>query len=413
MSSPPQARNSTSGGSSWRFVPGTVWTLGFVSLSMDISSEMIHAYLPVFLVSTLGASATLVGVIEGIAEGTASITRVFSGAISDAVGRRKRLAALGYGLSALTKPLFALALTPFEVLAGRFVDRMGKGIRGAPRDALIADVTPPAVRGAAYGLRQALDTLGAFAGPLLGMGLLVLLGGNLRLLFALATIPGLLAVALLVLGVEESGRAGASKSAPPRLRARELRAFARPFWGVVAVGAVFTLARFSEAFIVLRAQEVGLPLALIPLVMIAMNLVYALVSTPAGALSDRIDRRLVLAGGLVALITADLVLALFASAAGVLVGAGLWGLHLGLSQGLLAALVADAAPERLRGTAFGLFHLVSGVSLFAASLLAGALWQGLGSAATFEAGALLSSLALIGLLWVIRRDPSAEGDAPA
>jgi len=388
----------------WRSVPRTVWTLGFVSLFMDVSSEMIHAFLPVFLVSTLGASATLLGLIEGVAEGAASVTKVFSGAISDWIGRRKLLVVFGYGLGAVTKPVFALAVTPFEVFAARFADRVGKGIRGAPRDALVADVTPVSVRGAAYGLRQALDTVGAFAGPLLGIVLFTALGGDLRSVFAIATVPALIAVALLVLGVEEPGRQAPQATEPIRLRRRDLRLLSGPFWAVAVLGGVFTLARFSEAFLVLRALEAGLPVALVPLVMIAMNLVYALVSAPAGGLSDRVDRRLVLSGGLVSLICADLVLAFFGSVGGALVGAGLWGLHMGLTQGLFAAMVADSAPRNLRGTAFGLFNLVSGVGLLLASLIAGSLWESFGSAATFLCGAGLSGGALAGLLVLIWRD---------
>jgi MFS family permease len=346
-----------------------------------------------------------VGLIEGIAEGTASVTKLVSGALSDRWGRRKRLAIVGYGLGALTKPVFALAGSPFEVLAARFVDRVGKGIRGAPRDALVADVTPPAVRGAAYGLRQALDTVGAFAGPLLAIALLVAFDGDLRAVFAVAIVPGAIAVALLVLGVEEPLDGAREPAEPLRIRGADLRSLAAPFWVVVGLGAAFTLARFSEAFLVLRAREVGLPLALVPLVMIAMNLVYALVSTPAGGLSDRTDRRVVLAAGLAALIVADLVLAGLGSIAGVLVGAGLWGLHMGLSQGLFAAMVADAAPVRLRGTAFGVFHLVSGAMLFLASLLAGLLWERLGPAATFLGGAAFATLALAGLLAWARPRP--------
>jgi MFS family permease len=396
---------SQSSVSGWRAVPRTVWTLGFVSLFMDVSSEMIHAFLPVFLVSTLGASTTLLGLIEGVAEATASVTKVFSGAISDRLGRRKLLAVLGYGLGAVTKPVFALAVTPFEVFAARFTDRVGKGIRGAPRDALVADVTPLPVRGAAYGLRQALDTVGAFAGPLLGIVLLTALDGDLRAVFAIATIPAAIAVGLLVLGVEDPGRQAVPRAtASVPLRGSDLRLLAGPFWVVAALGGVFTLARFSEAFLVLRALEVGLPVTLVPLVMIAMNLVYALVSTPAGGLSDRVDRRLVLCGGLVSLICADLMLAFVGSVAGALAGAGLWGLHMGLTQGLFAAMVADSAPPELRATAFGLFNLVSGLGLLLASLVAGALWEGFGSAATFVCGAALAGVALAGLLALIGRD---------
>ncbi len=390
--------------SGWRAVPTTVWTLGFVSLFMDISSEMVHALLPVFLVSTLGASATLVGVIEGIAEATASVTKAFSGAFSDWIGRRKVLAVLGYGLGALSKPVFAVAVTPFEVLAARFFDRIGKGIRGAPRDALVADVTPAAVRGAAYGLRQALDTVGAFGGPLLAIALLVATGGDLRFVFAVAVIPGAIAVGLLVFGVEDPQRPEGHAAHARGSLLGGIAAFPASFWWVVGIGLVFTLARVSEAFLVLRAQEVGMPLAAVPVVMIVMNLVYAGGSTPAGALSDRIDRRWVLAAGLVALIAADLVLASVASIAGTLVGAGLWGLHLALSQGLLGAMVADRAPDHLRGTAFGLFHLVSGVALLGASLLAGLLWEHLGSDVTFLCGAAFSGTALLGLLLFVWRE---------
>ncbi len=388
----------------WRAVPRTVWALGFVSLFMDVSSEMIHALLPVFLVSTLGASTTLVGVIEGIAEGTASVTKVFSGALSDWLGRRKLLAVLGYGLGTLTKPLFAVAVTPFEVLAARFVDRVGKGIRGAPRDALVADVTPLDVRGAAYGLRQALDTVGSFVGPLLAIGLLATFGGNVRTVFAVAIVPGMIAVSLLILGVEEPPHLTQEPTEPARFTGHALRSLASPFWVVVALGIVFSLARFSEAFLVLRAQEVGMPLTFVPVVMIAMNLVYAIVSTPAGSLSDRVDRRLVLAAGLVSLIAADVVLAVFDGIPGALVGAGLWGLHMGLSQGLFAAMVADAAPTTLRGTAFGLFNLASGVALFFASLVAGVLWERFGSATTFLCGGALAGVALAGLLVLVWRD---------
>lgn len=372
---------------------------------MDISSEMIHAFLPIFLVSTLGAGPALLGLIEGIAEATASVTKVFSGVISDRVGRRKHLVLLGYGLGALTKPVFAIAVTPFEVLGARFTDRIGKGIRGAPRDALIADVTPDAIRGAAYGLRQSLDTVGAFAGPLLGIALLAALGGDMRTVFAIAAVPAALAVVLLMVGVEEPRRAEEASAKPAGFKLADLRGLARPFWAVAGLGTLFTLSRFSEAFLVLRSHEVGLPLVLVPTVMIAMNLVYALVSAPAGELSDRVDRRLILAGGLVSLIGADLVLAFAGNIAGALVGSGLWGLHMGLTQGLFAAMVADTAPPELRGSAFGLFNLGTGVALLVASLLAGWLWESFGSTATFLCGAGLAGLSLSGLAVWIWRDP--------
>ncbi len=388
-------------------MPRTVWALGFVSLFMDVSSEMIHALLPVFLISTLGASAALVGLIEGIAEGTASITKMFSGALSDWLGKRKLLAVIGYGLGALTKPVFALAVTPLQVLVARFVDRVGKGIRGAPRDALVADVTTEGQRGAAYGVRQALDTVGAFTGPLLAIALLALFDGNVRAVFAVAILPGAIAVGLLLLGVEEPARAPATKTARLSITRADLGALAAPFWTVVGLGVVFTLARFSEAFLVLRAQEAGLTLTLVPVIMIVMNLVYAVVSTPAGSLSDVVDRRIVLAAGLAVLIAADLVLALGSSIASTLVGAGLWGLHMGLSQGLFAAMVADTAPEHLRGTAFGVYNLAVGMALFVASVVAGELWEHAGSAATFLFGATMAALTLAGL--VALRRPTTVG----
>jgi MFS family permease len=384
-----------------RAVPRGIWAIGFVSMFMDISSEMIHSLLPVFLVGTLGASVALVGLIEGVAEATASITKVFSGWLSDRLGKRKLLAVLGYGLGALSKPIFPLAVTPIEVLGARFADRIGKGLRGAPRDALVADITESGARGAAFGLRQALDTIGAFLGPLIAIGLMLLLAGDIRAVFAWAVIPGLVAVLLMIFGVEEPKRSPESKAARAPIRWAEVRDMGAPFWSVVAVGVVFTLARFSEAFLVLRAQGVGLSPTRIPVVLIVMNLVYAAVAAPAGALSDRVDRRTLLAAGLGILILADLVLAFSPTIAGVLAGVALWGVHMGVTQGLLSALVADAAPARLRGTAFGVFNLATGVTLLAASGLAGGLWSQLGAPATFLAGAGFCGLALIGL-WLFR-----------
>ena len=391
-------------------VPAGVWTLGFVSMFMDVSSEMIHSLLPVFLVTGLGASVALVGVIEGVAEATASITKVFSGYISDRLGKRKLLAVIGYGLGALTKPIFPLAVTPFDVFGARFADRIGKGVRGAPRDALVADLVSPEIRGAAFGLRQSLDTIGAFAGPLVAMGLMVLLAGDIRGVFAWAVVPALMAVALLLFGVREPAVSKQSDpSARMPIRWREVSAMGRPFWSVVVLGVVFTLARFSEAFLVLRAQDVGLPIALVPIVMVVMNVVYSVVSAPAGSLSDRIDRRWILAGGLVCLIAADLALALGTNVVAILVGVALWGLHMGLTQGLLAALIVDTAPARLRGTAFGVFNLASGVAMLAASTVAGLLWTGWGAEATFLFGA---GLALLALAMTIRSASRVNARAP-
>ena len=379
-------------------MPRSVWAIGFVSMFMDISSEMIHSLLPVFLVGTLGASVALVGLIEGVAEATASVTKVFSGWISDRLGKRKLLAVLGYGLGALSKPIFPLAVTPFEVLGARFADRIGKGIRGAPRDALVADITEPGARGAAFGLRQAPDTVGAFLGPLVAMGLMLVLAGDIRGVFAWAVVPGVIAVLLMIFGVEEPKRPHAPGQARVPIRCREVRDMGRPFWGVVGVGVVFTLARFSEAFLVLRAQGGGLTPALIPLVLIVMNVFYAGVAAPAGSLSDRMDRRTLLAIGLGILVLADLALAFLPSVGGVLFGVALWGVHMGVTQGLLSALVADAAPDRLRGTAFGVFNLATGLTLLVASALAGGLWSRFGAPATFLAGGAFGVVALTGLM---------------
>ena len=386
-------------------LPASIWMLGFVSLLMDISSEMIHSLLPMYMVGVLGASALVVGVIEGLAEATALIVKVFSGALSDWLGRRKGLALLGYGLGALSKPFFALAGTPMLpggglgwIVGARLVDRVGKGLRGAPRDALVADIAPPALRGAAFGLRQSLDTVGAFAGPLLAVALMLLWADDYRAVFWVAVLPALGAVALLWWGVHEPPRQAGVARVNPISRAN-LRRLSPAFWWVVAVGGLFTLARFSEAFLVLRAQQAGIPVALVPLVMVAMNGVYAASAYPFGRLSDRMSHRRLLALGLAVLIAADLVLASSLHWGVLLVGVLLWGLHMGMTQGLLATMVADVAPAGLRGTAYGVFNLVSGVAMLLASVLAGLLWDRLGAGYTFGAGALLCGLTLLALAW--------------
>lgn len=377
-------------------IPRGVWMLGLVSLFMDVSSEMIHALLPVFLLTTVGASAAVIGLIEGVAEATASIVKVFSGVLSDWFGRRKLLAVIGYGLGALSKPLFPLAGSAGLVLAARFVDRVGKGIRGAPRDALVADLTPPAIRGAAFGLRQSLDTVGAFAGPLLAIGLMLASGGDIQLVFWLAVIPAVVSVAVLVGGVHEPDAARPAKAARSPIRRDELRRLGGAYWRVVAVAAVLTLARFSEAFLVLRAQEAGMAMALVPLVLVVMNLAYGLSAYPAGVLADRRDPKRLLVLGFAVLVAADLVLALDGGLWAVLSGTALWGLHMGLTQGVLAALVAETVPADRRGTGFGLFNLVGGLALLLASALAGGLWTWIGSGATFLAGAGLTVIGLAG-----------------
>ena len=382
-------------------LPGSIWALGFVSLFMDISSEMVHGLLPVFLTAVLGASTEMVGFIEGIGEATASISKLFSGWLSDKLGQRKGLTVIGYSLAALSKPLFAVASTSSLVLAARFSDRIGKGIRDAPRDAMIGDLIPAGMRGAAYGLRQALDTVGAVAGPLIAIGLMAALNDNFRLVFWLALIPGLLSVLVLVFGVREPPRAVAAAEAP--LRLGDLKGIGRIFWIVVGIGAMLTLARFSEAFLILRAQDKGLALALAPLVLVVMNVVYSLSAYPLGALSDRVDRRYLLAAGFAVLIVADIVLAFAPNVLVVMAGVALWGLHMGLTQGLLSAVVADEAPANLRATAFGAFNFVSGIALLLASLIAGALWEMIGPAATFFAGAGFTAIGLVATAFALRR----------
>lgn len=399
-------------------IPRTVWALGLVSLFMDISSEIIHALLPLFLTTTLGVSVAMVGLIDGIAESTASISKVFSGYVSDRIGRRKPLILLGYGLGMLSKPIFAVAGSASVILGARFADRIGKGLRGAPRDALVADVTPAAIRGRAFGLRQSLDTVGAFLGPLLGIALMFVLANNMRQVFWLAVIPALLAVLCVVFGVEDRKSNRNTESVEPPIRFHDLKQLGRPFWGIVAIGVVFTLARFSEAFLILRASGEGLPLALAPLVLVVMNLVYALGAYPAGRWSDSAAPQRLLIWGLAALFLADLSLAFLRSLGGAFVGIALWGAHMALTQGLLAKLVADHAPVSLRGSAYGIFNLATGMALLVASLLAGWLWDSFGPAATFAAGAVFTLVAAALLLvkrkqvdHVMAVDPDAGAEA--
>jgi MFS family permease len=382
----------------WRSLPAGVWAMGFASLCMDTSSELIHSLLPLFMVTTLGASMVTVGLVEGLAEAVASVMKVFSGSLSDRLGNRKLLMVAGYGLAALTKPVFPLASSMPWILTARVVDRLGKGIRGAPRDALVADLTPPSLRGAAYGLRQALDSVGAIAGPLLAVGLMIWWTNDVRAVLWVATIPAGLAVVVLVLRVREPGRGiPLDRVARPSLVAGARRLPGR-FWLVALLGAVMTLARFSEAFLVLRAQDVGLPVGQVPWVMVVMNVFYAGSAYPLGAAADRVPPRRMLLAGMVLLMAADGVLALAVSPLPAFAGAALWGLHLGFTQGLLSKLVAEAAPARALGTAFGVFHLVTGGAVLLASVLAGGLWARLGPAATFFAGAGIAAVAAIGLL---------------
>ena len=399
----------------WRALPTGIWALGFGSLFMDVSSELIHSLLPVFMVTTLGASMVTVGFIEGVAEATAAIMKVFSGALSDYLGKRKLLMVFGYALGAFTKPIFPLAPTVAWVFGARFFDRVGKGIRGAPRDALVADITPHRLRGAAYGLRQALDSLGALLGPLLAVAFMVRFANDIRRAMWFAVVPAFLTVALLVLYVREPERAAGDGGSGKPLTLADLRRLPLRYWLVVGLGGFFTLARFSEAFLVLRAQDIGLGLAYVPVVMIVMNVFYAGGAYPAGAAADRVRPRTLLLLGMSLLILADMALAFASSPLVVFVGAALWGLHMALTQGLLSKLVADTAPAELLGTGFGMFNLVSGLALLLASVIAGSLWSAFGAAATFLASAAFAAVAAVGLLAAppsprsIRPVPPARG----
>jgi len=379
-------------------IPLSIWMLGFVSMMMDISSEIIHSLLPLFMVTALSANMIVIGIIEGLAESTALIVKIFSGVLSDYLGKRKSLALFGYALAALTKPLFAIAQTSGGVLAARLLDRVGKGIRGAPRDALIADIAPFHLRGSAFGLRQALDTVGAVIGPLLAIGLMFLFTDNFRAVFWMAVIPGILAVILLLYGVKEPSHQDVKKRTNP-LNRSNLKRLDSAYWWVVGVGAIFTLARFSEAFLVLRAMNVGMPIALAPLVMVVMNLTYSISAYPFGKLSDSMSHTKLLTIGIFILIMADIVLAMNDHWSFLILGASLWGIHMGMTQGLLATMVADTSPIDLRGTAYGFFNLASGLMMFVASVLAGYLWDKFGPASTFYMGAIFCVMALVGLVF--------------
>jgi MFS family permease len=388
---------------SLRRLPADVWALGLVSLLMDTSSELVHSLLPTFMATILGASIVTIGIVEGVAEATAAITRVFSGVLSDHWRKRKSLVITGYGLSTFTKPVFPMASSIGWVFTARFVDRIGKGIRGAPRDALIADITSEGQRGAAYGLRQSLDTIGAFAGPLLAIALMEVFASRIRTVLWVAVIPAFASVLLLALAVHEPQHVAAAPQSRPGISSADVKRLGRDFWRVVVIGGALTLARFSEAFLLLRAQDVGLSAAQVPITLVVMNVVFALSSYPAGAAADRIDRRILLSCGIGVLIVADILLATASTISFVLAGVAAWGLHMGFTQGLLSTLVADTAPPNLRGTAFGVFNLVTGSLLLLASLIAGLLWSSLGPSATFMAGAAFSAVTLVALLAFHRR----------
>ena len=382
----------------FRSLPAGIWVLGLVSMFMDISSELVHSLLPIFMTTVLGVSVASIGVIEGVAEATAAMTKVFSGAVSDYFRKRKFLVVLGYGLSAVTKPVFPMATSIEWIFGARFVDRLGKGIRGAPRDALVADIVPSRLWGAAFGLRQSLDSVGACVGPLLAVGCMIWFANDIEKVLWAAVVPAFIAVLLLIVAVREPALSAHTPDIRNGLSVADVKRLTGRYWYIVALGAVFTLARFSEAFLILRTQDVGLAISYVPVVMIVMNLVYALFAYPAGVAADRLSARTLLVGGLAVLIVADLVLAIAASPWAVFLGAIFWGLHMAFTQGLMAKLVADTAPAELRGMAFGIFNLVSGGALLLASVVAGLLWSAVGASATFIAGAVFAALAAIGLL---------------
>jgi len=384
-------------GNYWK-LPKSIWVLGFVSMFMDVSSELVHSLLPIFMGTVLGVSMTTIGIVEGVAEGTAAITKVFSGAISDYFGKRKFFAVLGYALGAIAKPIFPLATTIGWVFGARFIDRIGKGIRGAPRDALVADIAPLKLRGAAFGLRQSLDSVGAFVGPLFAVVFMILSANDIKAVLWVAVLPAFLSVFLLIVGVKESGSSDLAAGSGNHLTLTHAKNLPKRYWMVIAVGAVFTLARFSEAFLVLRAQSVGLAIGYVPMIMIVMNVVYSVFAYPAGAAADRLSARTLLVFGLLVLTAADVALSIAASSKIVFLGSAFWGLHMALTQGLFSKLVADTAPAEIRGTAFGIFNLVSGGALLLASVIAGVLWSAFGASSTFITGAFFSALAAIGLL---------------
>jgi len=388
----------TKSGSNPDQIPAGIWVLGFVSMLMDISSEMIHSLLPLFMVTTLGTS----GLCRWHYRRNGGIHCVNRESIFRDIERlywqTQRSCSVWLCTGAFSKPLFALASSAGIVLTARLLDRIGKGVRGAPRDALVADITPPHLRGAAFGLRQSLDTVGAFLGPLLAVGLMLLWADDFRAVFWVAVIPGILAVTLLLFGIREPGRSKSEKRINP-IRRANLQRLSTSYWWVVTIGAIFMLARFSDAFLVLRGLQAGIPIALTPLVMVTMNLIYAVSAYPFGKLSDRVRHTRLLAFGLIVLIAADLVLAHSHHWSTVLAGVTLWGIHMGMTQGLLAAMVADTAPADLRGTAYGFFNLMSGLAMLVASGLAGFIWDRFGATITFYTGAAFCLLALAGLAW--------------
>lgn len=373
-------------------IPRTVWVLGFVSLLMDISSEMIHALLPLFMAGTLGASAIWIGLVEGIGEGTALIAKVFSGVVADRFGHKKRLVFAGYFLGVISKPVFALAGSMPVVLAARFFDRIGKGLRGAPRDAIVADVTDESIRGAAYGLRQSLDAAGAFVGPLLATLLLLLWTEELRSIFWIALIPGAACLALILFGVEDNVTPTVNTK---HIAWKDLKIVMTPaFVQLVILGTLFSLARFSNAFIVLRAADIGIEHAWIPMTVVLMNIAFSLSSYPFGKLADKLNPMKLLALGMVLLALANLLFAYAANYRILATGIVLFGMHLGATQGIFSTIISEIAPSEVRATAFGIFNFFSGLALLASGLVAGSLWEYMGAQYCFGGGVVFALITL-------------------
>jgi len=387
-------------------LPRNVWVLGFVSLLMDLSSEIYHSLLPAFVTITLGLPVTALGAIDGVAEGTANFAKLVSGRLSDRSLKRKPWILAGYGLAALSKPLFPLAQGAAELIGARFADRVGKGIRGSPRDAMIADETPPEIRGRAFGLRQSLDVVGALLAPIAAIALMAWLANDIRAVFWIAAIPAAFSFLLAWLALREPQRHEAGAARTPLLSG--FRAITAPTRRLIAVGFLFTLARFSESFLILKGMELGLSETFSPLTIVLFNLAYVALAYPAGALSDRMSPRSILLAGMGVLIAGDLVLAYAGGYAALIVGVTLWGAHMALTQGIFARMIADSAPDHLRATSFGAFWFVSGLGGLLASLGAGMLWDRDGSSATFLASAGLAAvaLAILTLLHDEKADPS-------
>jgi MFS family permease len=390
-------------------LPRNVWILGFVSLLMDLSSEIYHSLLPAFVTMTLGLPATALGAIDGIAESTANFAKLASGRLSDRSLKRKPWIVAGYGLAALSKPLFPLATNAVTLMAARFADRIGKGIRGSPRDAMVADETPPEIRGRAFGLRQALDTVGALIAPLVAVGLMALFADRIRLVYWIAILPAACSFLLAWLALREPKQLNAPiKTSPFFSGFRELT---KPTKRLLAVGFLFTLARFSEAFLILKGLEIGLSETLSPLTLALFNLAYVILAYPAGSLSDRMSPKTILLAGMAALVAGNLVLAKTDTLPWLVAGVTLWGAHMALTQGIFSRMIADSAPDHLRATSFGAFWFVSGIGGLLASLGAGLLWDREGSSATFLTSAGVAAMA-IAMLSLLDEEPRASPPHP-